>query len=96
MEPHVGFESGGACEQDGANVALDAGGRTVVDPLVSGQRRLDRELLAAFVAGKGFLACRSKARGRGHNAGRFAANQISYGSNSSEIFRLDWVNTKQF
>ena len=46
----MGFESGGACEQDGADVALDAGGRTVVDPLVSGQRRLDRELLAAFVA----------------------------------------------
>ncbi len=55
MQSHVSLKSGGTREHDGADVALDVGGRTDVDPLVRLQRRLHRELLAALVASKRFL-----------------------------------------
>ena len=60
VQPHVRLESGCACEEDWADVALDVGRLTRVHPLVRLQRRLDREPFAAFVARKRFLAFQQK------------------------------------
>jgi len=59
----VGLESGGTGEHDGADVALDVGVGSVVNPFVGRQSRLDRELLATLVARKRLLACQEGEQG---------------------------------